>query len=67
MSKPIVCFFDSWGNLWETCSPEDERAEAFGPTGAAAPCPCGPTWAEAQAKGIIDMGEDGDFPVLTKI
>ncbi len=28
-------FFDSWGGLWRCCSPQHDRAEAFGPSGAA--------------------------------
>ena len=28
-------FFDNSGNLWMTCDPSTEGAEAFGPTGAA--------------------------------
>ena len=28
-------FVDSWGWVWETCSPEDPEAEAFGPVGTA--------------------------------
>lgn len=28
-------FFDSWGGLWQTCSPGDPYAEAFGPSGSA--------------------------------
>ena len=30
-----VFFLDSVGNVWETCSPDDNHAEAFGPRGAA--------------------------------
>jgi hypothetical protein len=28
-------FFDSWGALWVTCSPDHPDAQAFGPAGAA--------------------------------
>lgn len=30
-----VFFLDSAANVWETCSPNDNDAEAFGPRGAA--------------------------------
>ncbi len=64
MAFSTTIFFDSWGNPYATCSYDHKGAEAFGPTGAAIPAP-GPTWAEALAAGLIDRGEDGDFPVLT--
>ena len=56
-------FFDSWGRPHATCSPEHEGAGAFGPRGASIEAP-GPRYAEALAAGLIDHGEDGDFPVL---
>ena len=58
-----VIFFDSHGNPWATCSFSQEGAVAFGPTGAAIKAP-GPTWLEAEAKGLIDRGEDGGFDIL---
>ena len=30
-----VWFLDSVGNVWETCSPDDNHAKAFGPRGSA--------------------------------
>jgi hypothetical protein len=63
MSKTLVIFFDSHGNPWATCHPNHKGAEAFGPRGAAIPAP-GPSFKEADTLGLIDRGEDGDFPVL---
>jgi hypothetical protein len=59
----MVIFFDSHGSPWATCNPNHKGAEAFGPTGAAIPAP-GPNFNEAESIGLIDRGEDGDFPVL---
>lgn len=30
-----IFFVDSWGSIWETCSPDDNDACAFGPRGCA--------------------------------
>jgi len=35
MKKEI--FFDSWGDPWASCEPNDVGARAFGPTGIARP------------------------------
>ena len=64
MTTTTVIFFDSWGCPWATCHPNHKGAECFGPTGAAIPAP-GPTFREADNLGLINRGEDGDFPVLT--
>ena len=34
-----IFFLDSWGSVWETCSPDDNDALAFGPTGCARKVP----------------------------
>jgi hypothetical protein len=55
-------FFDSWGALWEICSPDAPEAVAFGPQGCARRC-AGPTWAEASLEGWILPLEEWDFLV----
>jgi len=73
-TPPEVHFYDSNGTLWQTCSADDTGAVAFGPAGCAKTCvknrgqwneePTGPTWKQALAEGLIDFGEEGDFPIL---
>ncbi len=51
-------FFDSHGNLWETCSCDHQEAENFGPRYCARRLPEGPDWKEASSRGwVTKIGE----------
>ena len=71
--KEPVFFFDSWGSLWETCSP-GVHAVAFGPTGTARVAASQDAdleqhddetqWSAAERAGRIVRGDEWD--VLSK-
>lgn len=68
-------FFDSWGGLWQTCSPQFESAEAFGPVGSAArvepedaclyPLEGETTYTAARRLGAIVRDSDSDWEWLS--
>lgn len=41
-NKNTVRFFDSWGRLWQTCTPNCVGVQNFGPTGYAFEIECAP-------------------------
>lgn len=53
-----VFFLDSWGAIWETCSPDDNDACAFGPRG------CARKVAREAYEGFIVCEEEGGFETV---
>lgn len=67
-SMPVsrIRFWDSHGAPWETCDSTEPGAVAFGPRSVARPWTDGPNYSEAKRLGIVDDGEDGDYPTLAE-
>jgi hypothetical protein len=61
MTTDPTRFFDSHGNLWESCPCDHPEAQNFGPEWCAHPI-AGPSRAEAAAAGRVD--DSGEWDIL---